>query len=182
MDDSYDSGISQKPTKQVTSYNKSSTFLTKRKSENEETPLKHPRQDASTSKQESLEIIKRLHIKCGFLDTEHIFMLPINWLSHCEVTDVKVEIVKSLYNAYFTPKSFSFEKYFDNWDPKIHSPHEYLYSFYVDYFINKYGTTKHYTLAIFRNGIPKKMRSSGRDKMDDGIPSSSSDSSMTAEK
>ena len=109
-------------------------------------------------------------------------MLPINWLSHREVTDVKVDIVKSLYNAYFTPKSFSFEKYFDNWDPKIHSPHEYLYSFYVASLINKYGTTKHYTLAIFRNGIPKNMRSSGRDKMNDGIPSSSSDSSMTAEK
>ena len=81
-DDSSDSGTKKKPTKPVTPSDKSSTFLAKRKSDNEETPLKQPHQDASTPKQDILERIKRLHIKCGFLDTEHLFMLPINWLNH----------------------------------------------------------------------------------------------------
>ena len=61
-DDSSDSGTSQKPTKPVTSSNKSSTLPNKHKSDIEETPLKQPHQDAFTSKQETLEIIKRLHI------------------------------------------------------------------------------------------------------------------------
>ena len=79
-DDSYDSGTRQKTTKPVTSSNKSSTLLAKHKYDNEGTPLKQPHQDAFTPKQEKLEITKRLHIKCGFLDTENLFMLPINWL------------------------------------------------------------------------------------------------------
>ena len=70
----------QKLTKPVTSSNKSSTFLDKRKYDNEETPQKQPHQEALTPKQEILEIIKQLHTKCGILDTEHLFMLPINWL------------------------------------------------------------------------------------------------------
>ena len=37
-DDSSDSGTRKKPTKPVTSYNKSSTFPAKHKSDNEETP------------------------------------------------------------------------------------------------------------------------------------------------
>ena len=49
-DDSYDSDTSQKPAKPVTSSNKSSTYLAKRKSDNEETLLKQPHRDASTSK------------------------------------------------------------------------------------------------------------------------------------
>ena len=79
-DESSGSGRRQIPTKPVMSSNKSSTFPAKHKSDNEETPLKQPHQDAFTSKQETLEIIKRLHIKCGFLDTEHLFMLPKTWL------------------------------------------------------------------------------------------------------
>ena len=62
----------------MTSSNKSSTFPAKRKSDNEETPLKQPHQEDFTPKQEILERIKRLNIKCGFLDNEHLFMLPIN--------------------------------------------------------------------------------------------------------
>ena len=108
--DSSDSGTSQKPTKPVTSSNKSSIFLAKHKSDNEETPLKQLHQDASTSKQEILERIKRLHKSCGFLDTEHLLMLPINWLNLWEVRDVNVKIVQNLYNAYSTPKSFFVEK------------------------------------------------------------------------
>ena len=49
-DDSSDSGIWQKPTKPVTSYNKSSTFPAKHKSDNEEKTLTQPHQDAFTSK------------------------------------------------------------------------------------------------------------------------------------
>ena len=51
LDYSPDSGTRQKPTKPVTSSNKSSTFPAKRKSGNEETPLKQPHQDAFTLKQ-----------------------------------------------------------------------------------------------------------------------------------
>ena len=47
---SSDSGTSQKTTKPVTSFNKLSTFPAKRKSDNEETPLKQPHQDYFTSK------------------------------------------------------------------------------------------------------------------------------------
>ena len=53
-DESSDSGTRQKPTKPVSSYNKSSTFQAKRKYDNEETPLKQPHHDAFTSKQEIL--------------------------------------------------------------------------------------------------------------------------------
>ena len=49
-DESSDSGRSQIPTKPVISSNKSSTFPDKHKSNNEETPLKQPNQDAFTSK------------------------------------------------------------------------------------------------------------------------------------
>ena len=102
-DDSFDSGARQIPTKPVISCNKSSTFPAKPKSDNAEYPWKQPHQDTFTSKQESLERIEHLHIKCGFLDTEHLFMIPINWLNHREVPDDNVEIVKSFYNTYCTP-------------------------------------------------------------------------------
>ena len=85
------------------SYIKSSTIQFKNKSDNEETRLKQPHQDTFTLKQETLEIIKQLHTKCGFLDTEHLFMLPTNWLHHKEVLDVNVDIAQNSYNAYCTP-------------------------------------------------------------------------------
>ena len=104
-------------------------------------------------KQEILKRINRLHIKCGFLDTEYLFMLPINWLNNREVPDVNVDIVQNFYNAYCTPKYFFIEKDFDSWDPKIHGPRNYIQSFYVTNLIDKCNTTKHYPLAIFQNGI-----------------------------
>ena len=152
-DDSSDSGIRQKLTKPVTSSNKASIFLTKHKYYNEKTPLKQPHQDAFTLKQETLERINRLHIDCGFLDTEHLFMFPINWLVYQEVLDVNAEIAQNLYNAYCTTKYFFVEKDFDSWDPKIHGPRNYLQSFYVAAVIEKCGTKKHYPLAMFINGI-----------------------------
>ena len=44
--------------------------------------------------------------------------------------------------------------------------------------IEECGTEKHYPLAMFRNGIPKKTRSSYKGAIDDGTPLSSSDSEM----
>ena len=181
-DDSSDSGTRQKLTKPVTLYNKSSTFPAKRKYDNEETPLKQPYQDAFISKQEILERIKSLHIKRGFLYTEHLFMLPINWLNHHKVSDVNMKIVQNFYNAYCTPKPFFVEKYFDGWDSIVHGPCNYLQSFYVAAFINKCGTTKHHPLEMFLNGIRKNTRSSVTENMDDVIPSSYSDSAMTPKK
>ena len=83
--------------------NKSSTFLAKQKSNNEETPLKQTHQNAFTSKQETMERIKWLHIKCGFFDTEDLFMLPKTWLEYQQYEDVHVAITQNLYNAYYTP-------------------------------------------------------------------------------
>ena len=74
----------------MTSSNKASTFPTEHKYDNEETPLKKTHQGPFTYKQETLEGIKRLHIKCGFLDTEHLFMLPNNWLEYKQYEDVHV--------------------------------------------------------------------------------------------
>ena len=76
-------------------------------------------------------------------------MLSINWLNHHKVMDVNVNIVKIFYNAYCMPQSFFVEKYFNNWDPKIHAPCNYLQIFYVAALIDKCGTTKHYPLAMF---------------------------------
>ena len=53
-DDSSNAGGRQISTKPVTSSNKSSTYPYKHKSDNEETPLKQPHQDAFTPKQETL--------------------------------------------------------------------------------------------------------------------------------
>ena len=63
------------------SYNKLSTFPAKHKYDNEEIPLKQPHKDAFTSKQNILERIKHLHIKCSFLDIEHVFMLTKTYLN-----------------------------------------------------------------------------------------------------
>ena len=54
-DDSSDSGRRKISTKPVMSSNNSSTFPAKHKSDNEETSLKQPHQDAFTSKQEILK-------------------------------------------------------------------------------------------------------------------------------
>ena len=51
------------------------------------------------------------------------------------------------------PKSFVVEKGFDSWDTKIHGPRNYLNIFYVVAIIDKFGTTKHYPHAMFRNDI-----------------------------
>ena len=96
----------------VISSNKSSTFTAKHKSDNKETPLKQPHQDAFTSKQETLERIRWLNIKCDFFDTEDLFMLPKTLLEYQQYQDVQVEITINLYNAYCTPKYFYAEKYF----------------------------------------------------------------------
>ena len=87
------------------------------------------------------------------MNTEHLFMLPINWLDYHEFPDVNVDIAQNFYNAYCMPKYFFVEKDFDSWDPKIHDPPTYLQSFYVAALIDECGTTKHYPLAMFRSSI-----------------------------
>ena len=99
--------------------------------------MKQPHHDAFTPKQEILERIKNLHKKCGFLDTEYLFMLTLNWLNNCKVPDVYVDILENFYYAFRTPKSFFVEKDFESWDPKIHGPLNYLQSFYVDALIDE---------------------------------------------
>ena len=116
------------------------------------------------------------------MDTEYLFMLPINWLNHHVAPDVNVEIVKNLYNAYCTPKSFFVEKDFDSWYPKTHCPCNYIQSFYMESIIYKCGTTNHYQLKMFQNGISKHTRSSITGNIDYGIPSSSFDSAITPKK
>ena len=140
----------------MASSNKSFTFPAKHKSENEETPLKQPHQDTFTSKQETLDRIKRLYINCGFLDTELLFMLPIHWLNYHEVSDANVDITQNWYNAYCTQKCVFAEKDFDIWDPKNHGPRNYLQIFYVATLNDKYGTNNHYPLALFQNGKYKR--------------------------
>ena len=133
----------------MASSNKSSKFPAKHKSDNEETPLKQPHQDALTSKQETLERIKWLHIKCVFLYTENLLVLPINWLEYQEFSDVNVDITQNFYSAYCTQKYFFVEKYSDGWDPKIHSPRNYTQSFYVATLIEECGIEKHCPLEMF---------------------------------
>ena len=90
------------------------------------------------------------------MNNEFVFMRPINWLNHRKVPYVNVEIVINFYNAYCTPKYIFFEKYFDSWDPKIHSPRNYLQGFYVATIIVKWGTENKYPLVMFQNGTKKK--------------------------
>ena len=56
-------------------------------------------------------------------------MIPETWLEYRQYEDVHVAIKQNLYNVYCTPKSFYVEKYFENWDPKIHGPCNDLQSF-----------------------------------------------------
>ena len=99
--------------------------------------MKQPHQDALTPKQETLERIKRLNIQCGFLDTEHLFMLPKTCLEYQQYEDVHVAITQNSYNAYCTPKSFFVEKDFESWDPKIHGSCKLLQIIYVDALIEE---------------------------------------------
>ena len=128
--------------------------------------MKQPHHDAFTLKQEILERVKRLHKKCGFLDIEHLLMIPINWLNHREFPDVNVDILENFYNAFRTPTYFFAEKYFESWDPKIHGICNYFQSFYVDALIDKCGNMKNYPLAMYQNGISKETRSSVTVKME----------------
>ena len=68
--------------------------------------MKKTHQGPFTLKQETLEIIKQLHIKCGFLDTENLFMLPKTWLEYLQYEEVEVDISENLYNAKCNPKYF----------------------------------------------------------------------------
>ena len=67
----------------------------------------------------------------------------------CFLLTGKIIAKLQMYNAYYKPKSFFVEKYFDSWDPKIHGPRNYLQIFYVAALIEEFGTTNHYPLAMF---------------------------------
>ena len=41
-------------------------------------------------------------MKCGFLNNEHLFMLPKTWLEYQQYADVHVDITQNFYNAYCT--------------------------------------------------------------------------------
>ena len=125
-------------------------------------------------KQENLERIKRLKIKCGFLDAEDLLKFPKTWLEYLQYEEVDVDISKNLYNANCTQKYFFIKKYFEGWDPKIHGPRNFLQSFYVADLIEECGNKKHYPLAMFINRISKRTRSSDKGTINDGTPSSSS--------
>ena len=86
--------------------------------------------------------------------------------------------LQKTYNAYCTQKNV--EKDFEISDPKIHSPCNYIQSFYVDVLIEECGTEKHYSFAMFRNGISKKTRSSYIVTMKNETLSSPSDSEMAS--
>ena len=105
-------------------------------------------------------------------------MLPINWLEYQKLVYVNVEITQNFYNAYSTKKYVFVEIDFDSWDPKIHSPRNYLQSFYVAALVEEYMTKEHYPLAMFRNGISKKTISSYKFTVYNGTPLLSSDYGM----
>ena len=177
--DSYDSGTREKLTKPVTSSNKSSTFLAKHKSDNEETPLKQPHQGAFALKRYILERIKRFHIKCGFLDTEHLSMLPINLLNQYEVPDVNVENVQNLYNAYCTLIYFLLRQISIVGIPKS-TVLVIIFRFFMwPLSLINTGPRNIIHLQCFKMAY-KKTRSYITGKTDDGIPSPSSDSAMTS--
>ena len=91
-----------------------------------------------------------------------------------------MKIIENLYNANCKPKYVFAEKYFERWDPKIHGPCNYLQIFNVTALIDKCGNNNHYPLAMFRNGISKNTRPSYKGTMNNGTPSSSSDSEMAS--
>ena len=82
------------------------------------------------------------------MDTENLFMLPINWLNHRKFTDFNVDILVNLYYTLRTPKYVFVEKDSESWDLKFHGSCNYLQNFYVAALIDKWGTTKNYPLAM----------------------------------
>ena len=89
-------------------------------------------------------------------------------------------ITQNLYDAYCTPKYVFDQKYFESWYPKIHSPRNYLQSFYVTALIEELCTNKNYTLAVFQNSISKNKISYYKGTMNNGALLSSSDSEMAS--
>ena len=102
-DDESDSGRRLIPSKPVMSSNKASTFPAEHKYNNEETTTKKTHQGLFTPKQETLERIKRLHIKFGLLYTKHLFVHSKNQLEYLKYEEVDVEILENLYNANCMP-------------------------------------------------------------------------------
>ena len=96
-----------------------------------------PHAEPWTSKKEVLETIKKLYLKCGYEHYEHLYILPSRWLCLIQFETIGEEIYEKLQNTYCTPLEFFVGKFFDNWDPEIHGPRNYLLSFYLAALIQK---------------------------------------------
>ena len=127
------------------------------------------------SKDEAVELIKTLHIKCGFLDTYNLYMLPKNWLKCINNRAVKVDLLKTFLVSCRTNTSFFVENEFKEWDPKSHGPRNFAQSFYIASLIHYDSNQKKYPLANVRNGC-RQTRTTAR-KIDGIIPTSSAESS-----
>ena len=77
-------------------------------------------------------------------------------------------------------KSFFVDKDFDSRYPKIHTPRNYLQSFYMAALIDEWGTKNNCPLAMFWNSISKNTILSCIGMMDNVIRSLSSDSAITS--
>ena len=81
-DDESDSGRRKILSKPVTSSNKASKFPAKYNPGNEEITFEKNSSGTLHIETRKFKIIMRLHIKCGFLDTEQLWIFPKNWLEH----------------------------------------------------------------------------------------------------
>ena len=103
-------------------------------------------------KKEVLETIKKLHLKCGNEQYEHLYILPSIWLCLLQFETIGEEIHENLQNLYCMPIDFFVEKSFEIWYPEIHGPPNYLQIF-IWLLSFKNAKKKHYPFADIRNGI-----------------------------
>ena len=99
--------------------------------------------------------IKKLHLKFGYDNYEHLYILTLRLIYSLQFEKIGEEIYENLQNAYCTPLEFFVENNFENWDPEKHGPHNCLQSFYLAALIKKCGEKNHYPFSEFRNGISK---------------------------
>ena len=91
-----------------------------------------------------------------------------------------MDITETLYNANCTPKSFLLRNISRVGIPKSTVLVIFFGVFMWPISLMNVGPIKDYPLETFRNGISKSTRSSYKGKMNDGTPSSSSDSEMAS--
>ena len=126
-------------------------------------------------KKRSFRNNQKLHLKYGNEHYEYLYILPSRWVCLLHFETIGEEIHENLQNAYCMPLEYFVEKHFDIWDPEIHSPREYLQSFYLASLIQKCGEKSIIHLQIFVMVFEKWTRSSYNDIMNNVTSSSSSD-------